>query len=102
MVPGQRVTTPYRSLGQGAARGGAAWTMAQNAHTEAWLAATPVRAGIRRRLEQLLAIGSIGAPTPVRGRYLYQRRDGTQSLSVNAMHDPRARLSPTLRDTAGP
>jgi prolyl oligopeptidase len=59
-----------------------AWTERQNERTERYLAAVPERPRIRRRLEQLLAIGVLGVPTPARGRYLYLRREGTQNQPV--------------------
>ena len=37
---------------------------------------------IRARLDELLAIGALGAPTPAHGRYFYQRRDGRQNQPV--------------------
>ena len=55
--------------------------------TEAWLAAVPARAAIRRRLQQLLGIGVLGTPTPARGRYLYQRRDGSTNQPVLYLRD---------------
>ena len=87
VLHGEPVPDPYRWLEDGAAPEVAAWTAAQNAHTEAWLASRPLRAAIRGRLEQLLAIGSLGAPTPVRGRYLHQRRDGAQNQPVLYVRD---------------
>jgi prolyl oligopeptidase len=42
----------------------------------------PARGPIRRRLEQLLGIGVLGVPMPVRGRYFYLRRDGRQNQPV--------------------
>jgi prolyl oligopeptidase len=87
VLHGELVHDPFRWLEDGGAPEVAAWTAAQNAHTEAWLAARPARAEIRGRLERLLAIGSIGTPTPVGGRYLYQRRDGAQNQPVLYVRD---------------
>ena len=64
-----------------------AWTDAQNALTETYLAAVPGRETIRRRLEELLAIGVLSTPTPARGRYFYQRRDGRQNQPVLYVRD---------------
>ena len=47
----------------------------------------PGRGAIRRRLEELLQIGAVGAPTPARGRYFYLRRDGTQNQPVLYVRD---------------
>jgi prolyl oligopeptidase len=87
VLHGESITDPYRWLEDGDAPDVTAWTAAQNAHTEAWLAARPGRAAIGTRLAELLAIGSIGTPTPVRGRYLYQRREGTQNQPVLYVRD---------------
>ena len=42
----------------------------------------PARPVIRARLDELLAIGALSTPTPARGRYFYQRRDGRQNQPV--------------------
>ncbi len=70
------VEDPYRWLESGDDPEVVAWTAAQNEYTRHWLDAAPARPAIRARLEQLLGIGVLGTPTPARGRYLYQRRDG--------------------------
>ncbi len=84
---GEAVTDPYRWLEDGESAEVAAWTAAQNAHTEAWLAACPERGAIRARLATLLAIGTLGCPTPVHGRYLHQRREGRQNQPVLYVRD---------------
>ncbi len=84
---GVEIVDPYRWLEAGESADVRAWTAAQNAHTEAWLSAVPARAGIRRRLEQLLGIGVLGAPTPARGRYLYQRREGSTNQPILYVRD---------------
>ena len=42
----------------------------------------PGASELRRRLDQLLAIGALSVPAPARGRYFYQRRDGRQNQPV--------------------
>ena len=79
---GERIADPYRWLEDGDSPETRAWTAAQNAFTEAYLSASPARAGIRARLDELLSIGALGAPTPTRGRYFYQTRDGRQNQPV--------------------
>ena len=79
---GERLPDPYRWLEDGTSPETRDWTGAQNALTEAWLAASPERPAIRARLEDLLAIGALGTPVPARGRYFYQRRDGRQNQPV--------------------
>ena len=79
---GEAIPDPYRWLEDGGSAETRAWTAAQNALTAEWLAAGPGRALIRDRLAELLAIGSLGAPTPARGRCFYQRRDAGQDQPV--------------------
>jgi prolyl oligopeptidase len=82
LLHGDPVPDPYRWLEDGESAETRRWTEAQNALTTAYLEAVPARPSIRRRLEELLQIGAVGAPTPVRGRYFYLRRDGTQDQPV--------------------
>ena len=79
---GERVADPYRWLEQGGSPETQAWTAAQNALTESYLAGIAARPRIRERLEVLLAIGSLSVPTPARGRYFYQYRDGRQNQPI--------------------
>ena len=79
---GETIPDPYRWLEDGESPDTRAWTEAQNALTRSYLDAVPGRARLRARLDQLLAIGAIGVPTPARGRYFYQRRDGRQNQPV--------------------
>ena len=87
---GERIPDPYRWLEDGESPETQAWTAAQNAITKSYLDAVPSRGAIRARLEQLLTIGAISAPTPARGRYFYQRRDGTAE-SAGALRPRRGR-----------
>jgi prolyl oligopeptidase len=103
---GERLPDPYRWLEDGASPETRDWTAAQNALTEAWLAASPERPAIRARLDDLLAIGALGTPVPARGRYFYQRRDGRQNqpvLYVRAGADgaDRVLLDPNALNAAG-
>ncbi|HEX3275503.1 MAG TPA: prolyl oligopeptidase family serine peptidase [Gemmatimonadales bacterium] len=106
ILHGETLPDPYRWLEQGDDPDTRAWTERQNAVTEAWLAAVPGRAAIRQRLDELLAIGAISVPTPARGRYFYQRRDGRQNqpvLYVRDGHDgaDRVAVDPNALDPAG-
>ena len=82
VLHGEEIADPYRWLEDGDSAETRLWTERQNAFTAAYLAAFPGRQRIRRRLEELLAIGVLGAPTPTRGRYFYLRRDGRQNQPV--------------------
>lgn len=87
VLHGVDIVDPYRWLEEGDAEEVVAWTAAQNARTEAWLSAVPARAAIRSRLRELLGIGVLGTPTPVGGRYLYQRRDGSTNHPILYVRD---------------
>jgi prolyl oligopeptidase len=76
ILHGETIADPYRWLEDGAAAETRLWTDRQNAFTQAYLGAVPGRQRLRRRLEELLAIGVLSVPTPVRGRYFYLRREG--------------------------
>ena len=103
---GETIPDPYRWLEDADSAEVEAWTAAQNAATERYLAAAPARAPIRARLAELLMIGSIGVPTPARGRYLYQRREGSQNQPILYVRDgvgsaDRAAVDPNSLDAAG-
>src|SRR5215210_5264949 len=106
VLHGEAVADPYRWLEDGASPEVRDWTARQNALTEAYLSSFPGRARIRRRLEQLLAIGAIGVPAPARGRYFYQRRDGRQNQPVLYVREgvhggDRVALDPNALDPDG-
>jgi prolyl oligopeptidase len=82
VIHGERIVDPYRWLEDGDSPETRAWTAEQNARTASYLAQVAVRPALRARLEQLLAIGSLSAPTPARGRYFYQYRDGRQNQPI--------------------
>ena len=103
---GEAVPDPFRWLEDGNAPETRLWTAQQNAYTEAHLASIPARDRIRRRLEQLLAIGVLSAPTPVRGRYIYLRRDGSQNqpvlyLRMGVDGPDRVAVDPNVLNQAG-
>ena len=76
IMHGESILDPYRWLEDGGSAETQTWTAEQNARTAAYLAGVRLRPAIRARLEELLAIGSLSAPTPARNRYFYQYRDG--------------------------
>ena len=103
---GEIIVDPYRWLEDGESPETKAWTERQNAFTEAYLSRFPGRSQIRRRLEQLLAIGVLGTPTPARGRYFYLRRDGMQNhpvlyCRVGPSGDDREVVNPNALNPAG-
>jgi prolyl oligopeptidase len=106
LLHGEPIADPYRWLEDGESPETRAWTERQNALTETYLAAVPGRETIRRRLDDLLAIGALGVPEPVTGRYFYLRRDGRQNQPVlylrHGVHGAdRVVLDPNALDAAG-
>jgi prolyl oligopeptidase len=106
ILHGESIPDPYRWLEDGDSPETQQWTVSQNAATRSYLDAVPARDAIRKRLEQLLTIGAISAPTPARGRYFYQRRDGTQNQPVLYVRDgvngaDRVLLDTNALDAAG-
>jgi prolyl oligopeptidase len=89
LLHGESIPDPYRWLENGDDPATQTWTAEQNALTERLLEAVPGRDRIRARLDQLLAIGALSAPEPVRGRYFYQRRDGRQNQPVLYVREGR-------------
>ncbi len=87
ILHGEPVADPYRWLENGDDPAVAEWTREQNARTERYLAAIPDRLRIRERLDTLLAIGVVGVPTPARGRYLYQLREGRRNQPLLLVRD---------------
>jgi prolyl oligopeptidase len=103
---GETIPDPYRWLEDGESPGTQEWTAAQNALTRSHLDAVPGREDLHRRLDELLAIGAIGVPTPARGRYFYQRRDGRQNQPVlyerqGVRGEDRTAIDPNALDSAG-
>jgi prolyl oligopeptidase len=106
VLHGEALSDLYRWLEDGGNPEVHAWTEQQNALTESYLAGVPGRARIRARLDALLAIGAISVPTPTRGRYFYQRRDGRQNQPVLYVRDgvdgaDRVAVDPNAHAAAG-
>lgn len=89
---GVEVADPYRWLESGRDPEVMQWVQRQNAVTAAFLGKSPVRAAIRKRLAELLAIGSVSLPvvrrTP-RGklRLFYTRREGADEQAILYVRD---------------
>jgi prolyl oligopeptidase len=106
VLHGETIPDPYRWLEDGDSPETKSWTDRQNALTESYLASRPAREKLRGRLEELLTIGAIGVPAPVRGRYFYQRRDGRQNQPVLYVRDgidgpDRVLVDPNRLDASG-
>jgi prolyl oligopeptidase len=106
ILHGESIPDPYRWLEDGESAETRDWTERQNALTESYLGAVPARETIRHRLDELLAIGALSVPAPVRGRYFYQRRDGRQNQPVLYVREgvhgaDRALVDPNHLSAAG-
>lgn len=106
ILHGETISDPYRWLEDGSNPDTVLWTDQQNALTQEYLASVPGRETIRRRLAELLAIGVLSVPTPVKGRYFYLRRDGRQNHPVlywrNGLNeDDRVAIDPNALNDAG-
>ena len=106
VMHGESIVDRYRWLENGESPETQAWTAAQNARTAAYLAGVQARPGIRARLDGLLAIGSLSAPAPARGRYFYQYRDGRQNQPILYVREgvhgaDRVLIDPNLLNAEG-
>jgi prolyl oligopeptidase len=106
ILHGEEIADPYRWLEDGDSPETRHWTDRQNALTEAYLAAVPGRKRIQDRLDQLLSIGVLSVPTPVRGRYFYLRREGRQNHPVlywrqGVEGEDRVAIDPNALNAAG-
>lgn len=97
-IHGRDFVDPWRWLEDSDAPEVREWTGAQNAATRAWLEQVPEREGLRRRLEELLAIGGVSTPSPLRGKYLYEQREGRQNQPVLYLRDGLEGTSRVLLD----
>lgn len=103
---GESIPDPYRWLEDGESAEVQAWTAAQNDLTEQYLGQVPFRPEIRRRLTELLAIDSLGAPAPAGGRYFYSRRRQNENQPIlyvrEGVHGPdRVLLDPNSLNPDG-
>jgi prolyl oligopeptidase len=106
VLHGEAIADPYRWLEDGDAPETQNWTNQQNTLTQEYLAARPGREKIRGRLEELLTIGVLSVPTPVRGRYFYLRREGRQNQPVlywrqGVEGEDRVAVDPNALNAAG-
>ncbi len=79
---GVKIVDPYRWLEVGDSPETLAWVEKQNAFTQAVLGKAAGRDAIRKRLDQLLDIGSLSTPAPAQKRYFFTKRTGAQNQPV--------------------
>ena len=82
------------------------WTTLQNQYTRAVLDALPARKRLEERLEELMILPRVAAPTMRMNRYFYRERRGSENQSVLYLRHgydgpPRVLLDPNTLDDAG-
>ncbi len=82
VLHGVEIVDSYRWLDDGDNPEVKAWVEQQNKFTQSLLGPLPGRDQIKQRLSTLLEIGSLGTPAPVKGRYFFTRREGTQNQPI--------------------
>lgn len=87
VLHGIKIVDPFRWLEDGNSAEVKLWVDEQNRFTQSVLGKLPGRNAIRKRLSKLLEIGSLGTPTPVKGKYFFTRREGTQNQPVLFVRD---------------
>ena len=105
-VHGVKIADPYRWLEADTSKRVGDWTDEQNERTRAVLDALPQRAGVARRLRELLGVGLLSTPRPIGGRIFHTRREGEQKQSILYVRDSigapdRALVDPNALDPAG-
>jgi prolyl oligopeptidase len=85
VLHGTEVRDPYRWLEDGDSPEVQEWTRAQNARTRAVLDALPQRAPLHRRFLDLLAVGTVGAPSVAGDRVFTLEREGDLEQAVVVM-----------------
>ena len=71
---GVKITDPYRWLEDQNSPATREWLAAQDKFARTWLDAVPGRDTVRKKLEALLKIDSVGTPTVRHNRYFFSRR----------------------------
>jgi prolyl oligopeptidase len=95
---GVAISDPYRWLEDQKSPETRAWINAQNEYTQSVLTAVPARDKIKQRLEQLLKIDTISAPTYRGGRYFYSKRRADQNQPVTYVREGLAGKEEVLLD----
>jgi prolyl oligopeptidase len=82
IVQGQKIVDDYRWLENADSPETQQWVSAENAYTRSLLDRQPGREQMRRRLGELLSIGSISVPQIGGKYYFFTRREGKQNQPV--------------------
>ena len=81
VIHGVEIVDPYRWLEDQDGRETKAWVAAENAYTHSILDGLPVRAGVRKRLTEMLHHDTMGAPIQEGGYYFFTKKGADQDLS---------------------
>ena len=98
MVQGHKIVDPYRYMEDASNPDTQAYVQQQLAYTRSVLDKLPGRDKIQARLEQLLTIGTIGAPQMGGNYYFYTRREGHQNQPVLYVREGLTGTDRTLVD----
>jgi prolyl oligopeptidase len=97
-VQGHQITDPYRYMEDASNPDTRQYVQQQLAYTRSVLDKLPGRDIIQARLEQLLTIGTIGAPQMGGNYYFYTRREGHQNQPVLYVREGLSGTDRTLVD----
>lgn len=97
-IHGVAIADPYRWLEDQNSPETRAWIEEQNRYTESLLNSLPWREPIRKRLEQLLRVDSIGIPIARGGRYFFMKRRAEQNQAAIYMREGPAGKDQVLVD----
>ena len=82
VIHGHRIVDPYRWLEDATSAETHKWVAEESAYTRDLLDPLPGREQLRKRLDQLMSIGSLSAPQIGGTFYFYTKREGTQNQPV--------------------
>src|SRR5882672_5855121 len=82
VVQNHRIVDQYRWLEDAASPDTQHWVAEESAYTRSLLDPLPGREQLRKRLDELMSIGSVSAPQLGGKSYFYTKREGTQNQPV--------------------
>ena len=87
VIHGHRIVDPYRWLEDATSPETQKWVEDESAYTRSLLNPLPGREHLRKRLGELMSIGSVSAPQIGGKYYFYTKREGTQNQPVLLVRD---------------
>ena len=108
LLHGVQITDDYRWLEapESESEPVLAWTTAQNDYTREILDNLPGRQRLEQRLEELMTLPSVSAPSMRMDRYFYRKRQGRENQAILYLREgfdgePRVLLDPNTLDAEG-